>query len=224
MVFEMIRKKVFGSDEHFFVDPSYYGVEGYEYAHHNCEEVKWDIKNNLTNFADLMFILGFSEDEHGSLFRQYGDFEIWFLKLDEEHFITEYNFGCDYGHTDIVIFRCNRYEILHCLDDDLIDDYPALATIDLVDIIRKDHIVYYLNYIQERHGKASYVEWLPTDSKTEFLSYMYPDVDAEKLFEFISKEAKFLNNKFFSIEEFVEFLRLSEKYYRHMKEEEKQTS
>jgi len=223
MSLDMIRKKVFGSDEHFFVK-AYYYVEGFEYADNDCEEIKWNMKNNLTNFADLMFILGFSKDKHnGSLFRQYGDFEVWFLKLDDERLITEYDFGCDWRHIDIVLFRCNRYEIHHCLDDDLIDDYPALATIDLVDIIRKDHIVYYLNYIQERHGEISYVEWLPTDSKIKFLSYMYPDIDAEKLFDFISKYAKFLNKKFFSIEEFVEFLRLSEEYYRHIKEEE-QTS
>jgi hypothetical protein len=158
-------------------------------------------------------------------FREYKNFEIWFLKLDNEHLITEYNFPCTYGHIEYFVFKNKLYKIHHCLDYDLVDDYPHIALESLTEIVKKDSLINYLTYLKKRHGEPIYVEDFDNEEeKIKFLDYMYPDVGGENLLNFMKENIKdkawvFDKEKEWNINDLIRFLYLSRKCYEQLKKE-----
>jgi hypothetical protein len=160
------------------------------------------------------------------IFRKYDDFSIWFAKLDDNHLITNYFYPCEYGYREFFEYKHKLYTIFHCLNYDLVDDYPRTALKNLTEIIKKDRLIVYLKLLNNRYGTPIYVDslFLDDDSKIELLDYLYPDVGGGKLFDFmktnLANEQHFFGEKEkLDINDLIRFLYLSKKFYKKLKKE-----
>jgi hypothetical protein len=192
----------------------------------NFEEIEYEIVEKYLKEDSIS--VSFNEEHRGVFvlevphlkdsefkFREYKDFEIWFRKLDNEHLITEYNFPCTYGHIEYFVFKNKLYKIHHCLDYDLVDDYPYIAFESLTEIVRKDSLIDYLIYLKKRHGEPIYVDnfYNKEYRKIQLLDYLYPDIGGEKLFNFMKTNIQlfFDENEKLNIDDLIRFLYISEK-------------
>jgi hypothetical protein len=164
------------------------------------------------------------------VFRKYNNFRIWFVKLDDYHFITNYfyvkhdYFNDIYIYVEYFEYRNQLYRTFHALNYDLIDDYPKTATDNLTEIVRKDRLAIYLKSLEKRHGKPIYLEWFDDQERIELLDYLYPDVGGEKLLSFMrarssDEEVLFGEVEYLDLKDFVRFLYLSKKFYKQLKKE-----
>ena len=260
MRIEKIPKKVFGSNEEFVILRLLYNngydkfkreelgvllevfnilpteqkmrlfLEDFEYK---IMEEELDRKSQIIKpFDNLLFNLYLPklDKETEFVFRKYNNFRIWFVKLDENHLITNYfyekhvYFYDIYEYVEYFEYRNQLYRIFHILNYDLIDDYPKTATSDLTEIVRKDRLAVYLKCLEKRHGKPIYFECFDKDMKVELLDYLYPNVGGEKFLNFM--KMKFSDEKilFNDVEElelkyFIRFLLLSKKIYKQLSKE-----
>ncbi len=159
------------------------------------------------------------------IFRYYDNFSIWFLKLDEDHLITYYEFPCEYGHTDYFVFKHKLYRIQHCLNYDLVDDYPCDALENLTNIIKKDKLIVFLKCLKRQHGEPIYVEYFDDEEEiAKFLDYMYPDIGGDRFLEIMKKNLQdkklsLDNAGDWDINDVIRFLYLSKKFYKQLKKE-----
>jgi hypothetical protein len=259
---EIIRKKVFGSNEEYVVLQLTYETHGHIFRKEklgvlcevftiNCEEKlrEYDYierrfqsakdlleKNSLTvsRLEKLVFNLILPElpREAGFLFRKYYNFRILFIKLDENHLLTNYFYLKEhpyyrtlYGYTEFFEYRNQLYKISHVLHYDLMDDYFKTATENLTEIIKKDKLAVYLKLLKERHGEPIYAEYFDEETKIELLDYLYPDVGGERLYNFmktnLQDEKRLFDNETLDLDvnDLIRFLYLSEKFYKQLKEE-----
>jgi hypothetical protein len=199
-------------------------VEEFEYS--IAEE--WLKRNSVDmTFSRNILALEFPRlQETDCIFRKYDYFSVWFAKLDDEHLLTNYYYPCEYGHREFFEYRHKLYTILHCLNYDLVDDYPYIALENLTEIIKKDKLIIYLRFIKKRYGTPIYVDslFLDDDSKIELLDYLYSDVGGEKLFNFMKtnlpdEQYFFDEDEKLDIDDLIRFLYLSKKFYKQLKKE-----
>jgi len=260
MRIEKIPKKVFGSDEEFAIIRLLYNngyskfereelgvllevfnilpaeqrnkllLEDFEYE--IIEEELNGKSQIIHSFHNLVFNLFLPQLDRKTefVFRKYNNFRVWFVKLDENHLITNYfyekhvYFYDIYYYVEYFEYKNQLYRIFHILNYDLIDDYPKIATSDLTEIVRKDKLEVYLKCLEKRHGKPVYLEWFDDKGRVELLDYLYPDVGGEKLLSFM--KTNFKNEKVFfgevdylELKDFIRFLYLSRKVYRQLNKE-----
>jgi len=160
------------------------------------------------------------------IFRKYDYFSVWFVKLDDDHIITTYQYPCEYGYREFFEYKQKLYTIFHCLNYDLVDDYPHTALENLTEIIKKDKLVVYLKLFKKRYGTPIYIDnlFLGDGSKIELLDYLYPDVGGEKLFNFMktnlpNEQYFFDENEELDIDDLIRFLYLSKKFYKLLNKE-----
>jgi hypothetical protein len=197
-------------------------IEDFEY--HIAEEF---LKRNSLNFflAGYVFALKFPRIKNSEfVFRRYDNFVIWFMKLDEDRFITEFAFPEECNYTEFFIYKNKLYRIHHSLNYDLIDDYPQLATKDLTNIIKKDKLIVYLRCLKKRFGSEIFVEPFDKEDLVNLLCYLYPDIEGEVFFERLKKtfqhEEVFSDNYWhWCIDDLIRFLYLSRKFYKQLKKE-----
>jgi uncharacterized protein YaaR (DUF327 family) len=215
-------KKVFGSDETFEIYDFYYDRDerGFivetlenkavkEYLKRRCHNVSWENK--------AIIVLKIFE-------KGYGEFDLWFMKLDDKHLVVEYEYPCEYGHTDYFVFRGKLYCIHHCLTDDLVDDYPYI-TDNLTEIIRKDALPEYLKLLdKELRHLGSKPEWVKVDfykredELIEIIEYFYPDADVFKILDEVERlyTNEWLFGKEWNIYDLIKFLLATKRIYRSM--------
>jgi hypothetical protein len=210
-------------------------VEDFEYK--IAEELLNKSSVSVRSFDNLVFNLYLPKlyfpklnKETEFVFRNYNNFRIWFVKLDDDHFITNYfyvkheYFNDIYYYVEYFEYRNKLYRIFHILNYDLIDDYPKTAKSDLTEIVRKDKLAIYLKHLEKRHGKPIYFECFDEEDRIELLDYLYPDVGGEKLLSFMkansrNEEVLFDVAEYLDLKYFIRFLNLSQKFYKQLSKE-----
>jgi hypothetical protein len=260
MRIETIPKKVFGSNENFAILRLLYNngydkfkreeldillevfnifpaeqkyklmLEDFEYR---MKEEELDRKSQTINpFDNLLFNLYLPKLDTKTefVFRGYNNFRIWFVKLDENHLITNYfyekhvYFYDIYYYVEYFEYKGQLHRIPHILNYDLINDYPKTSTSNLTEIVKKDRLVVYLKRLEKRHGKPIYLEWFDEKERIELLDYFYPNVGGEKLLSFMkanfwNEEVLFDDVEYLDLKDFTRFLYLSKKAYKQLNKE-----